>query len=128
MVTRRGFEPRIKIFISIVALRITVFLVQFRVQFRNCKGDIHMQNTETMSHMMNDLIQYIMMPKIRYATGIGTYVSYDIAAYDCFKHDIITIVWDVTSDRDLALRMCERFNRYQLSPIHLEEAILYMIE
>ena len=87
-----------------------------------------MQNSETMSHMMNDLTQYIMMPKIRYATGIGTYVSYDRAAYDCFKRDIVSIVWDVTSDRDLALSICQKFNRYQLSPIHLKEAILYMIE
>lgn len=87
-----------------------------------------MQNSETMSYMMNDLTQYIMMPKIRYDTGIGTYVSYDIAEYDCFKRDIMAIVWDVTSDRDLALRMCERFNRYQLSPIQLEDAILDMIE
>ena len=87
-----------------------------------------MQNSETMSYMMNDLTQYIMMPKIRYTPGIGTYVSYDIAEYDCFKRDIITIVWDVTSDRDLALRMCEMFNRYQLSPIQLEDAILDMIE
>ena len=87
-----------------------------------------MQNPETMRHMMNDLTQYIMMPKIRYAQGIGTYVSYDIAEYDCFKRDIVSIVWDVTSDRDLALRMCGRFNRYQLSPIQLEDAILDMIE
>ena len=87
-----------------------------------------MQNPETMSYMMNDLTQYIMMPKIRYAAGIGTYVSYDIAAYDCFKRDIVSIVWDVTSDRELALRMCEMFNRYQLSPIHLEEAIIDMLK
>ena len=87
-----------------------------------------MQNPETMSYMMNDLTQYIMMPKIRYAQGIGIYVSYDIAEYDCFKRDIMTIVWDVTSDRDLALCMFKRFNRYQLSPIQLEDAILDMIE
>ena len=80
-----------------------------------------------MSYMMNDLTQYIMMPKIRYATGIGTYVSYDIAEYDCFKRDIMTIVWDVTSDRDLALHMCQKFNRYQLSPAHLEDAIIDML-
>ena len=87
-----------------------------------------MQNPETMRHMMNDLTQYIMMPKIRYALGIGTYASFDIAAYDCFKRDIVSIVWDVTSDRDLALHMCQKFNRYQLSPIQLEDAILDMIE
>ena len=86
-----------------------------------------MQNPETMSYMMNDLTQYIMMPKIRYATGIGTYVSYDIAAYDGLKRDFVTIVWDATSDRDLALRMVGQFNRYQLSPIHLEEAIIDML-
>ena len=86
-----------------------------------------MQNPEAMSHMMNDLTQYIMMPKIRYAIGIGTYASFDIAAYDCFKRDIVSIVWDVTSDRDLALHMCQKFNRYQLSPIHLEEAIIDML-
>lgn len=86
-----------------------------------------MQGSERMAFMMKDLTQFIMMPKIRYAQDIGTYVSYDIAAYDCFKRDIITIVWDVTSDRDFALRMCEMFNRYQLSPIHLEEAIIDML-
>ena len=87
-----------------------------------------MQNSETMSYMMNDLTQYIMMPKIRYATGIGTYVSYDLVAYDCFKRDIVSIVWDVTSDRDLALRMVGQFNRYQLSPIHLKDAIADMLD
>lgn len=83
-----------------------------------------MQGSEKMAFMMNDLTQFIMIPTIRYSTGIGTYVSYDIAAYDSFERDIVTIVWDVTSDRDLALSMCQKFNRYQLSPIHLEEAIL----
>ena len=76
---------------------------------------------------MCDLIQYIVMPKIRYAPDIGTYTSYDIAAYDCFSLDIVEIVWDVTPDRNLALRIVERFNRFQLSPIHLKDAILDML-
>ena len=83
---------------------------------------------ETIKSIMGNSYQYIMISSLKYAPGIGTYASYDLAAYDCFKRDIVSIVWDVTSDRDLALRMCERFNRYQLSPIHLKEAILYMIE
>ena len=33
---------------------------------------------------MCDLIQYIVMPKIRYAPDIGTYTSYDIAAMTAF--------------------------------------------
>lgn len=86
-----------------------------------------MQKKETMTRMMADLTQYIMIPYIRYAPGNGTYVSYDIAAYDCFIHDIVAIVRDVTSDRNLALRMVGRFNRYQLAPCHLKEAVLDML-
>lgn len=86
-----------------------------------------MQDSETMAYMMNDLTQYIMMPKLRYARAVGTYVGYDIAAFDCYARDFVEIVPDVTSDRDLALRMCERFNRYQLSPCHLLDAIHDML-
>ena len=82
-----------------------------------------MQTAERMACMMRDLVQYIMLPRIRYAPDAGTYVSYDIAAYDSFAGDIVQIVWDVTPDRNLALRMVGRFNRYQLSPIHLEDVI-----
>ena len=80
-----------------------------------------------MAFRMNDLTQFIIMPKIRYDQDIGTYVSYDIAAYDCFKSSIVEIVWDVTSDRELALNICEKFNRHQLSTVHLKDAILDMI-
>lgn len=86
-----------------------------------------MQDSKAMARMMNDLTQYIMMPKIRYARGIGTYVSYDIAAYDCFHHDIVAIIPDATSDRNLALRMTSKFNRHQLSPCHLYDAVLDML-
>lgn len=86
-----------------------------------------MQGSEKMAFMMNDLTQFIMIPTIRYSTGIGTYVSYDIAAYDSFERDIVAIVWDATVNRNLALRMCQKFNRYQLSPLHLEEAIIDML-
>lgn len=86
-----------------------------------------MQDAETMAYMMKDLTQYIMMPKYRYAQGVGTYVSYDIAAYDGFARDIAALVPDVTADRETALRMVEMFNRHQLSPIHLEEAIQDML-
>lgn len=87
-----------------------------------------MQSSKEMAHMMNDQIQYIMQPKIRYAPGVGTFVSYDIAAYDSFVRDIVQTIWDVTSDRNLALCICDRFNRYQLSPCHLMDAIQDMLE
>lgn len=86
-----------------------------------------MQDLKSMAHMMNDLTQYIMMPKIRYAPGIGTYFSYDIAAYNSFDRNIVSIVWDVTSDRNLALCMVGKFNRYQLDPCHLKDAISDML-
>ncbi len=57
-----------------------------------------MQDSKTMVRMMKDQTQYIMMPKIRHAQETSTYVSYDIAAYDCFSRDIIEVVPDVTSD------------------------------
>ena len=51
-----------------------------------------MQDSETMANMMKDLTQYIMMQKFRYAQDVGTYVSYDIAAYDCFARDRKSVV------------------------------------
>jgi hypothetical protein len=89
---------------------------------------MQIQDGKTMAYMMQDLVQYIMMPKIRYAPDIGNYVSYDIAAYDCFERDIVSIVQDVTSDRDLALGIVERFNRIQLSPCNLGEEIRAMLD
>ena len=87
-----------------------------------------MQDSETMANMMKDLTQYIMMPKFRYAQGVGTYVSYDIAAYDCFERDIVALVPDVTADRDSALHIVGKLNKHQLSPIHLNDAILDMLK
>lgn len=86
-----------------------------------------MKKSELMAFMMKDIVQYIIVPQIRYAPYRRTHVSYDIAAYDSFERDIIATVWDVTSDRDLALRMVEQFNRYQLAPCHLEDAIHDML-
>ena len=87
-----------------------------------------MQDHQRMSDMMRDLIQYIMIPRIRYDAGIGTYASYDIAAYDCLTATLAEIVWDVTPDRELALRMVERFNRYRLEPCHLLDAVCDMLD
>lgn len=87
-----------------------------------------MQDSETMANMMKDMTQYIMMPKIRYAQGVGTYVSYDIAAYDCFARDIVALVPDVTADRDTTLHIVGQLNKHQLSPIHLNDAILDMLK
>lgn len=86
-----------------------------------------LQNSETMEFMMRDFIQYIIIPRWRYAPELGTYVSYDIAAFDSQWLAIVSVLQDVTTDRDLALRMTERFNRAQLAPCHLKEAVLDML-
>lgn len=82
---------------------------------------------ETIKRIMNNSYQYIMISSLKYESGIGTYASYDIAAFDIFHRCIDDIVFDVTSDRDMALRIVEKINRYQLSPVHLEEAITDMM-
>ena len=87
-----------------------------------------MQTSKEMAKMLNDTVWYFPRPSIKYDRDIGTYVSYDIAAYDCFERDILEIVLDVTVDRVKALSMCEQFNKYNLSLIHLKEAILDILE
>lgn len=86
-----------------------------------------MQDERMMETMMTDLIQYIMMPKLRPDKRVGTYVSYDIAAYDCMIHDVVAVSEDVTADRELALQIVSALNRYQLSPTHINEAISDML-
>ena len=70
-----------------------------------------MQDGKTMAYMLVDSLQYIISPKIRYAPEIGTYVSYDLAAYDCFERDIVSVVRDVTADRKTALHIVEKLNQ-----------------
>lgn len=86
-----------------------------------------MQNGKSMDLMMRDQIQYIMMPKIRYAPWTGTYASYDIAAYDTYRRGIAQAIPDVTPDRELALHIVETFNRTQLPPCRLYDAIAEMV-
>ncbi|MCI8481158.1 MAG: hypothetical protein HFG08_09875 [Oscillibacter sp.] len=87
-----------------------------------------MQDSKVMASMLKDLTQYILIPNIRYAREIGIYASCDIAAYDSFYRDIVAIVPDATPDRNLAPRMTSKFNRYQLSPCHLYDAVLGMLK
>jgi len=51
------------------------------------------------------------------------YIGYDIVAYDLRKKSILAVVPDVTTNRDYAEELAERFNRNRLSPIHLEDVM-----
>ena len=86
-----------------------------------------MHDSAELSQMMNDFTRYSMLPSLKFSPEVGTYVSYDIIAYDFFHRNTLDVVSDITTDRDLALSICYRFNKYQLSPIHLEDAILDII-
>lgn len=71
---------------------------------------------------------YFMFSKKRSAPEIGTYRSYDIVAYDRLIDGPAAIIRDVTPDGDLAYRMVEAFNRLDLSPVHLKDVVLDMLE
>ena len=87
----------------------------------------NVQTEKQMAFMLQDQVQYIMQPKIRYTPETGSFVSYDIAAYDCYTDGIVETVRSVTADRNFALQLVEKFNRCQLSPCHLRDAILDML-
>ena len=73
-------------------------------------------------------ISYFMFRRKKYAPEIGAYHSYDIVAYGYLFQAPVRIVRDVSADAELAFRMVWAFNRYGLSPLHLKDAILDMLE
>ncbi len=77
--------------------------------------------------MHTSYIYYAFYRK-KYAPEIGTYHSYDIVVYDDFFRSPVQIVRDVSPDLDLVFCMIEKFNRFHLSPLHLKDAILDMLD
>ena len=73
-------------------------------------------------------ISYFMFLRKKYAPEIGTYHSYDIVAYGPLILGPVQIIRDVSTDAELVFRMVLAFNGYGLSPLHLKDAILDMLE
>ena len=69
-----------------------------------------------------------MFRRKKYAPELGTYYSYDIVVYARIMDGPVAILRDVTPDGDLVFRMVELFNRCGLSPLHLKDAVLDMLE
>lgn len=69
---------------------------------------------------------YQAVQEVQYRSELGWYVTYGIRASKKTVQGWEWIEWvhDVTTDRRLAGRLAETFRRYQLSPVHLREAIL----
>ena len=73
-------------------------------------------------------ISYFMFRRKKYAPEIGTYYSYDIVVYGLLHQGPVQILQDVSTDAELVFRMVMAFNRYSLSPLHLKDAVLDMLE
>ncbi|BDF66610.1 hypothetical protein CE91St43_05820 [Oscillospiraceae bacterium] len=73
-------------------------------------------------------ITYILFQRKKYAPEIGAYHSCDLVAYRELYRPPVAVLRDVTPDGNLALRMVQAFNKHQLSPIHLKDAVLDMLE
>jgi len=63
-------------------------------------------------------ISYFMFRRKKYAPEIGTYLH----------QGPVQILQDVSTDAELVFRMVMAFNRYSLSPLHLKDAVLDMLE
>lgn len=73
-------------------------------------------------------ISYFMFRRKKYAPEIGTYFSYDIVAYGLWHQGPVRILRDVSTNAELIFRMVTAFNRHCLSPLHLKDAVLDMLE
>ena len=77
--------------------------------------------------MANEHIIYMLITHKKYAPDLGTYFSFDIAAFNCIEHRIVEIVRDATADRDAAEHVVTALNQHLLSPIHLRDVIHDML-
>lgn len=73
-------------------------------------------------------ISYFMFRRKKYTPEIGAYYSYDIAVYGPLYREPAQIIRDVSTNAELVFRMVWAFNQYNLSPLHLKDAILDMLE
>ena len=73
-------------------------------------------------------ITYYLFRRKHFVPEIGTYYSFDIVAYRLLYCPPVVVLRDVAVDGNLVLRMIQVFNKLQLSPIHLKDAVLDMLE
>ena len=73
-------------------------------------------------------VTYFMFRRKANAPEVGEYITFDIAAYGCLWNDPLVILRDVALDEALVFRMVQTFNRCRLSPLHLKDAVLDMLE
>lgn len=59
---------------------------------------------------------------------LGEYHTFGIAVYGQLWREPVAVLWDVALDGDLVFRMVRTFNEHCLSPLHLKDAVLDMLE
>lgn len=75
-----------------------------------------------------ELVTYFMFRRKANAPELGAYHTFDIAAYGALWHEPLVVLRDVALDGELVFRMVQTFNRCHLSPLHLKDAVLDMLE
>ncbi len=63
---------------------------------------------------------YLLREDLMTEEELGTYRSFGIT---CRTKEGDTHILDISTDREKVADMAERFNRYQLSPIHFQDAV-----
>lgn len=78
---------------------------------------------------MAEIWNYETIKELLYAPGLGHYFTYGLLAARKINSvwEPVEFIHDVTTDYLLVKKMEELFNRYQLYPIHLRDAIEDML-
>ena len=78
---------------------------------------------------MAEIWNYETIKELLYAPGLGHYFTYGLLAARKINAawEPVEFIHDVTTDYLLVKKMEELFNRYQLYPIHLRDAIEDML-
>ena len=77
---------------------------------------------------MTVMYTYFMIHRKTNDPELGEYHTFGIAVYRQLWREPVTVLRDVALDGDLVFRMVQTFNKHHLSPLHLKDAVLDMLE
>ena len=69
------------------------------------------------------MYKYTVVTESLFHQDIGNYVSYGILCTDEISETTVSFISDVSSNKNLVDSIADKFTEFQLSPIHLREAI-----
>lgn len=74
------------------------------------------------------MITYMVFGEKRNDPDIGTYHTYSLAAYQGVSNRPVRVLRDVSVNAEEALRLASLFNEHRLSPIHMKDAVMDLLE